>query len=195
MSPWRMMNEWGIPTVELESLAYQYASKLAAKGEYVPDMVMAGGLTLEDHMYKAMALGAPFVKAVGMARAPIAAVMVGKTVETMIKEGKVTGHIQKYGKTFEEIFVETAELKHIYGNDFSKIPGSAVALYSYYQRLSQGLKQFMCGNRKFALEFIDRSDLISLTREAADVSGIKYVMDCDKEEAEAILNAPALNFI
>ncbi len=24
MSPWRMMNEWGIPTVYLESLLYEY---------------------------------------------------------------------------------------------------------------------------------------------------------------------------
>ena len=25
MSPWRMMNEWGIPTIYLQSLMYQYA--------------------------------------------------------------------------------------------------------------------------------------------------------------------------
>ena len=35
MSPWRMMNEWGVPSVELHSLLYEYAEKLAKKGEFV----------------------------------------------------------------------------------------------------------------------------------------------------------------
>jgi len=35
MSPWRMMNEWGFP-VELHSLLYQYAKRLAEKGEKIP---------------------------------------------------------------------------------------------------------------------------------------------------------------
>ena len=33
-----------------------------------------------------------------------------------------------------------------------------------------------------------RDDLASLTPEAAGISGIQYVMDVDKEEAQAILN-------
>jgi len=45
----------------------------------------------------------------------------------------------------------------------------------------------MCGERKFALEYITRDDLVALTRHAAEVTGIKYVMDADKEEAERIL--------
>ena len=48
----------------------------------------------------------------------------------------------------------------------------------------------MCGSRKFALKYLDRSDIASLTKEAAEVSGISYVMDVDKEEADAVLNAP-----
>jgi glutamate synthase domain-containing protein 2 len=36
MSPWRMMNEWGIPPVHLHSLLYQYARRIADKGEYLP---------------------------------------------------------------------------------------------------------------------------------------------------------------
>ncbi|NQT59824.1 MAG: FMN-binding glutamate synthase family protein, partial [Bacteroidetes bacterium] len=32
MSPWRMMNEWGVPPIELWSLFYSYLDKLAKKG-------------------------------------------------------------------------------------------------------------------------------------------------------------------
>jgi len=56
-----------------------------------------------------------------------------------------------------------------------------------FERISQGLRQLMCGERKFALEYITRDDLVALTRHAAEVTGIKYVMDADKEEAERIL--------
>jgi hypothetical protein len=45
----------------------------------------------------------------------------------------------------------------------------------------------MCGGRKFALEHISRNDIVSLTKEASQISGIQYVMDCDKEEVEKIL--------
>ncbi|MFW6299389.1 MAG: hypothetical protein ACOC20_00500, partial [Oceanicaulis sp.] len=43
MSPWRMMNEWGVPPVEIHSLLYQYASRLAEQGEHVPALAAAGG--------------------------------------------------------------------------------------------------------------------------------------------------------
>ncbi|MEW5901248.1 MAG: glutamate synthase-related protein, partial [Acidobacteriota bacterium] len=54
MSPWRMMNEWGIPGVEIWSLTYQYAHQLARVGEYVPDIVFGGGITFEDQIFKAL---------------------------------------------------------------------------------------------------------------------------------------------
>ena len=47
----------------------------------------------------------------------------------------------------------------------------------------------MAGTRKFAREYISRDDIASLTREASDISGIPYIMDYQKEEAEKILNA------
>lgn len=192
MSPWRMMNEWGIPTVELESLLYQYALRLRQNGQYVPDIIIAGGLSLEDHIYKAYAMGAPFVKAIGMARAPISAAMVGKTIGKMIEDKNITGPASKYGTTQEEIFVLSSELQDQFGERYNQIPTSAIALYSYYQRLAQGLRQFMCGNRKFNLNYIERSDLVSLTKEAAEVSGIPYVMDCDREEVDQILGVSSL---
>jgi len=73
MSPWRMMNEWGMPPVELHSLLYTYAKKLSDNGEYIPALALAGGFTFEDQIFKGLAIGAPFVKLIGMARSPIAA--------------------------------------------------------------------------------------------------------------------------
>lgn len=59
MSPWPMMNEWGIPTFYLESLAYQFCDKLTRRGIRVPDIAMAGGFSTEDGVFKAMAMGSP----------------------------------------------------------------------------------------------------------------------------------------
>ncbi|AEF93408.1 ferredoxin-dependent glutamate synthase [Desulfotomaculum nigrificans CO-1-SRB] len=187
MSPWRMMNEWGVPSVYLHSLLTQYCDKLAAKGEYVPPIALAGGFTLEDHLFKGLAIGAPYVKAIGIARSALTAAMVGKNVGEMVKSGKVPAEYKKYGETLEQIFINTATLKDKLGDRFDALPVGAIGVYTYFERLSQGLRQFMCGARKFALEYIDRNDLVALTREAAEVSGIKYVMDADADEVEKIL--------
>jgi glutamate synthase domain-containing protein 2 len=189
MSPWRMMNEWGVPTVELHSLLYQYAKQLADKGKYVPALAVAGGFTFEDQIYKGLAIGAPFVKLVGMARSPIAAAMVGKTIGRRIEEQMVPVYVERFGNSKDEIFVTASDLRAELGNDeFEKIPTGALGLYTYYERLAQGLRQLMCGSRKFALEYISRDDLAALTHEAADISGIQYITDVDKEEVEGILD-------
>jgi glutamate synthase domain-containing protein 2 len=85
MSPWRMMNEWGIPSVELHSLVYQYYRKLAEKKMFLPDLAFAGGFSFEDQMFKGLALGAPFVKLIAYARAPLAAAMVAKNIGKAIE--------------------------------------------------------------------------------------------------------------
>lgn len=187
MSPWRMMNEWGIPSLEIWSLTYQYVDRLAKKGEYVPSIAFAGGITMEDQIFKALALGAPYVKAIGMARAPIAAAMVGKNVGQRILEGELPIYYGRYGQTIEEIFAAAPELKDKFGVRYKKIPPGAIGLYAYYQRLAQGLRQFMCGARKFALSYISREDLVCLTKEAAEITGVPYVMDADKREVDEIL--------
>lgn len=183
-----MMNEWGIPLVELHSLTYEYCKKLDEKGKYVPDIVFAGGFTFEDQIFKGLTLGAPYVKLIGMARSPIAAAMVGKTIGKKINENKLPVYVERFGSTAEEIFVTAAQLKEELGADtFKKVPPAALGLYTYYHRLQQGLQQLMCGSRKFALEHLTRDDICSLTRAAEDISGIPFVMDLDREEAEKIL--------
>lgn len=194
MSPWRMMNEWGIPPVELHSLLYQYAELLNQHGEYVPALAVAGGFTFEDQIYKGLALGAPFVKLVGMARAPIAAAMVGKTIGKTIEENMVPVYIERFGTTKDEIFVTASKLrKELGAKEFGRLPAGAIGLYTYYERLAQGLRQLMAGIRKFALNFISRDDLAALTKNASEVSGIPYVMDIDKNKAEQILNGKKIH--
>jgi len=190
MSPWRMMNEWGVPPVELHSLLYEYVKQLADHGEHVPAIAVAGGFTFEDQMFKGLAMCAPFAKLIGMARAPIAAAMVGKTIGRTIEQNLVPVYVERFGNTKDEIFVTAADLRHELGDkEFDKIPTGALGLYTYYERLAQGLRQLMAGNRKFALEYITRDDIASLTLDAARISGIPYIMDVDKAEAAKILSA------
>ncbi len=189
MSPWRMMNEWGIPSVEIWSLTYQFAHQLAKAGEYIPDIVFAGGITFEDQIFKALALGAPYVKAVGMARGPMAATMVGKTIGKRIQEGQIPVYVERFGSSAEEIFVTAPDLKTKHKERFNDIPTGAMGLYSYFKRLSQGVRQLMAGNRKFALSYITRDDIAALTQDAANISGIPYVLDVDKDEVEKILKS------
>jgi len=190
MSPWRMMNEWGIPPVHLHSLLYQYAKRLAGKGEKIPALAVAGGFVFEDQIFKGLALGAPFVKLVGMARAPLAAAMVGKTIGRAIEERQLPVYIERFGDSKDEIFVTSTELRRELGDkEFETLPTGAIGLYTYYKRLAQGLRQLMAGSRKFAMEYIARDDIAALTREAADISGIKHIMDVDQAEVERVLSA------
>jgi len=187
MSPWRMMNEWGIPTIYLQSLMYQMAKRLEEKGAFVPDIGMAGGFSLEDHVFKAIAMGAPYVKGVCMGRATMIPAMVGKNVGKWIESGKLPKDISKYGDSVEQIFEAAPALMEKYGDSFKELPLGAVAMYAYCDRVSTGLKQLMAGERKFALKYVSRDDLVSLTQEAAEVTGIPYVMDSDKEAIDKIL--------
>jgi len=189
MSPWRMMNEWGVPPVELHSMMYNYAKTLADKGEHVPTLCVAGGMTFEDQIYKGLAIGAPFTKLVGMARGPIAAAMVGKTIGRTIDEGLIPVYVERFGASKDEIFVTSAELRHKLGDaEFEKLPTGAIGLYTYYERLAQGLQQLMCGSRKFAIDHLTRDDVACLTKDCAEITGLQYIMDADQAEVDEILN-------
>ena len=72
------------------------------------------------------------------------------------------------------------ELKDRLGKDFEKLPPGAIGVYSYMQRLAQGMRQLMAGCRKFTLDSLTRGDLCSLTKECAEISGIPHVMDLDE---------------
>jgi glutamate synthase domain-containing protein 2 len=189
MSPWRMMNEWGIPTIYLQAMAYKFAKRLDEQGAFVPDLAIAGGFSLEDHVFKAIALGAPYVKAVCMGRATMIPAMVGKNVAKWLEEGKLPRDIAKYGDDTIHIFAGAFKLQSEYGAEYKNIPLGAIGMYTFCDRISAGLQQLMAGARKFAIEHITRDDIVALTEEAAKVTGIDYIIDSDKEEIERILSS------
>ena len=187
MSPWPMMNEWGIPTFYLQSLAYEFAKRLDKKGMRVPDLAMAGGFSSEDGVYKAIAMGAPYFKAVCMGRPLMIPGMVGKNLGKWLKEDNLPKAIKDYGKSVEEIFITYEELRQKYGDELKNIPLGAIGLYTYAQKFRVGLQQLMAGSRKFKLSLLSRNELMSLTEEAEKVSGIPYIMRAYRDEAEKIL--------
>jgi glutamate synthase domain-containing protein 2 len=190
MSPWRMMEEWGIPSLYLHSAAAEFCQKLADKGERVPSIAFAGAFSSEDGIFKALALGAPFVKAVCMGRALMIPGMVGKNIAIWLKEGKLPATVSQFGSTPEEIFVNYEDVKNIVGADEMKnIPLGAIGVYSYAEKLRVGLQQLMAGTRNFSLPAISRKDLMSLTEDCAKVTGIPYLMNAYREEAMEILNS------
>jgi len=112
--------------------------------------------------------------------------MVGSTHGRLLRE-----KAEMEGEDVEEgllrLFYGARKLKEHYGEDFKRIPPGAIGMVTYFERLNQGLKQLMAGSRKFALKYISRDNLMTLTKEASEISGIPYVMDADKEEVERIL--------
>jgi len=189
MSPWRMMEEWGIPSLYLHSAAYEFCKRLADKGQRPPDIAFAGGFSSEDGVFKALALGSPFTKAVCMGRALMIPGMVGKNIAQWLKDGKLPNTVSQFGSTVEEIFVCYEEVKNLVGaSEIKNIPLGAIGIYSYSQKIKVGLQQLMAGARCFSVPAISRRDLMSLTEECAKVTGIPYLMDCYREEALEILD-------
>ncbi|MBN1882802.1 MAG: FMN-binding glutamate synthase family protein [Deltaproteobacteria bacterium] len=190
MSPWRMMNEWGIPAIYLHAMAAELADRLADRGEPVPDLAFAGGFSAEDHVFKCLALGSPYVKAVCMGRALMIPGMVGKNIQKWLKgeDGGLPKTVSKFGSTKEEIFVAYEELKARFGKETDSLPLGAVGIYSATEKIRVGLQQLMAGARKWAVPFISRDNLISLTEECTKVTGIPYVMDAYREVALDIID-------
>jgi glutamate synthase domain-containing protein 2 len=194
MSPWRMMEEWGIPSIYLHSAAQEFCAKLAKRGERAPDIAFAGGFSSEDGIFKALALGVPFAKAVCMGRALMIPGMVGKNIAEWMSKNDLPKTVSQYGSKVEEIFVNYEAVKSLLGNGSAgKVPLGALGIFSYVDKLKVGLQQIMAGARRFNVGSIARQDLMSLTDECARITRIPYVMDAYRADAEAILNGYALN--
>jgi glutamate synthase domain-containing protein 2 len=183
-----MMEEWGMPSLYLHAAAYDFCKRLAYKGERVPDIAFAGGFSSEDGVFKALALGAPFIRAVCMGRALMIPGMVGKNISQWIKDGKLPNTVSQFGTTTEEIFVCYEEVKDLVGpEEIKNLPLGALGVYSYSEKIRVGLQQIMAGARCFSIPSISRNDLMSLTEECSRVTGISYLMDAYREEAIDIL--------
>ncbi len=191
MSPWGMMNEWGVPAIYLHSMAVELCDRLAKRGKWVPDIAFAGAFSAEDHIFKAIALGSPYVKAVCMGRALMIPGMVGKNIGHWLK-GEDSGlpkTVASYGSTKEEIFILYEELKAKFGAETDKLPLGAIGIYCACDKLNVGLQQIMAGARKWRLDLITRKDIAALTEECAKITGIEYIMDAYREEALKIIDS------
>jgi len=176
-SPSKMMNEWGMPTVTLEAVVVKIAKSLSAGGRFMPGIAMAGGFAAEDQVFKGLALGAPYVETIALGRAAMAAASVGRQVGEALKNGTVPKEFARFGQTVEDLFVDIRMLKAEYGGEAAVLPTGAIGVYSYLNRVSVGLQQLMALNRKFALRYIDREDIVPLTDQAAKETGLASYME------------------
>ena len=199
MSPWNMMQSWGIPSVNLHSKAYEYASILAAKGKKVVDLSFAGGFSYEDSIFKGLALGAPYAKLICMGRGIMIPGFLGSNIEGVLRpenKSKVYGNWDKLPKTVtdigssaEEIFACYHDVEKMVGKDEMKnIPYGAIAFWTMADKIGCGLQQLMAGARKFSLNEMSRDDIISGNRETARETGIPYMTEVNNESALKILN-------
>ncbi|MBD3196052.1 MAG: FMN-binding glutamate synthase family protein [Candidatus Lokiarchaeota archaeon] len=179
MSPVSMMNEGSIPTAYLEALVIGCLDMIKRKNPNakIPSIAIAGGFANETQMFKAIAMGAPYVSCIAMARAPITAAMKGKYMGGVIESNSATpGMLRNLGfprdkepdtLTLNEAFVDYDQLKRKFNRD---IPPAAVGVYTYFaSKLGTGVKQLLAGTRKFKLDLIDREDIASISRRAIEV--------------------------
>ena len=157
-------------------------------GIRLPDIAIAGGFSTEDGAFKGIATGSPYVMAVCMGRALMIPGMVGKNIGQWVKDGKLPKTVSRHGTTVEELFITYEELKQKCAEEMKDIPTGAMGVYTYSQKFKVGLQQIMAGSRNFRISTISRKDLMALTEDAAKVSGVPYVMDAYKEEAQRILD-------
>lgn len=198
MSPWNMMESWGIPSIHLHAKAWQYAKVLEAAGKDVVDLSFAGGLAREDHIFKALALGAPFAKLICMGRALMIPAFLGSNIEGVLypeRRERLNGNWDKLpsavkliGATEEEIFAGYHEVRNKVGNrEIENVPFGAIASWTLADKLAAGLQQFMAGARKFSLPEIARSDIFSANRATERETGIPFMTDLEDEQAMKIL--------
>lgn len=167
-SPNKMMNEWSHPTIDLIKIVNRLVGEMREENLWIPEIAIAGGIAMEDTMFKALALGAPNIKLVGIGRAAMAAAVTGKNIGELIENDATPASYKAFGDTADTIFKDANYIKSIYKETGKPISYGAIGLYSYLSRLSFGLKLLMALNRKFSLKYIHQSDVIPLTKEARE---------------------------
>jgi len=168
-SPSKMMNEWSLPTVCLEDVVVRACKDLKKGGATLPAIVMTGGFASEDQVFKGLAYGDGHIAGIGLCRAAMAAAMSGRKIGEQIKSGNVPKRFESYGSTIEEIFFDLPDLRALYGAEANDFPPGAIGVFSYLNKIAFGLKHFAALNRKFSIDLLDKTDLISMTSDAKDL--------------------------
>jgi hypothetical protein len=200
MSPWNMMQSWGVPSILLHAKTYEYAAMLEAKGEKVVDISFAGGFANEDQIFKALALGAPYTRLVCMGRAMMIPGFLGSNIEGALyadRREKLNGNwsdlpktITDYGTTAGEIFAGYYDVQGKVGEkEMKNIPYGAIAIWTLADKLAAGLQQLMAGARKFNLSEISREDIASGNRETEKETGIPFITDVLDDKAKKIITS------
>jgi len=198
MSPWNMMQSWGVPSINLHAKAHEYASILAAKGNNVVDLSFAGGFAYEDSIFKGLALGAPYTKMICMGRGLMIPGFLGANVEGVLhpeRRDKVNGNwsslpksIADLGNSPEEIFASYFDVQKKVGKEeMPNIPYGAIAMWTLADKLACGLQQLFAGVRKFKVDQVSRNDLFAANRETAEETKITHISDANNESAKKIL--------
>lgn len=198
MSPWNMMQSWGIPSINLHAKAYEYANLLATHGKRVVDLAFGGGFALEDAIFKGLALGAPFVKMICMGRAIMIPGFLGANIEGVLHPERrvwINGNwsslpksVSDLGSSAEELFASYYEVKKKVGSgEMSNIPYGAIAMCTMVDKLTCGLQQLLAGVRKFSVTEISRADIYAANRETSRETGIAHMTDVNNEVAKDIL--------
>jgi hypothetical protein len=200
MSPWNMMENWGVPSVMLHAKAYEYASILKSKGQRVVDLSFGGGLAKEDQIFKALALGGEFTKLVCLGRSIMIPGFLGSNIEGVLKperKKEVNGNwddlpktVTENGTKAEDIFAGYFDLQAIVGADAMRtMPYGAIAIWTMADKIAAGLQQFLAGVRKFSVMEIDRTDIFSANRETERETQIPFITDVNDYKAKSILKA------
>jgi glutamate synthase domain-containing protein 2 len=200
MSPWNMMESWGVPSILLHAKAYEYAKMLADKKKDVVDMAFAGGLVREDHIFKALTLGAPFTKLICMGRSLMIPGFLGSNIEGALypdRKEKLNGNWDKLPNTFEDIGMTAEEIfagyydvqKKVGKSEMKNIPFGAIASWTLADKLTAGLQQLMAGSRHFSLKEISRDDIYAANRETARETGITYICEKNDDIAKKIIKS------
>ena len=161
-------------------------------------ILVDGGIRTGSDVFKALALGAPYVKAVCMSRSFMIPAFLGCNIEGALhpeRRERVHGAwsalpktVLDIGDTPETIFAGYHALKERLGADeMAHIPYGAIAMWTMCDRLGAGLQHHMAGARKFGVEHIDRTDICAANRETAQETGIPFITEQDDELARRIV--------
>jgi glutamate synthase domain-containing protein 2 len=198
MSPWNMMETWGVPSLHLHAKAYEYAKLAEQSGLKVVDMAFAGGLAREDQIFKALALGAPYTKLVCMGRALMIPAYLGSNIQGVLQPEKrepLNGNWDKLPVSVEECGIKEEEIfagyfdveKKVGREEMKNIPFGAIAAWTLADKLSAGLQQLLAGARKFSVRAIERADIFAANRETARETGLPFMTELADARAKQIM--------